>query len=349
MVPGTNLNSQVLECIGTISQPRIIFRSVLPVRLNADPIIGNASIGRPRLFVEGQPPEPELEVDMRDRYADRIISTDDTVNLLITQYQVNSNMRGLDDQIQKVIDRNLVEPLGTLEDMRNIDLAMGAWLDYIGEKLDCPRPPRQAPGSVFGFEGSGNVGWNQRPFNSINPNLSLRVPVTDRYYRPLLKLCAHVATMDGSVADLNRAIQYAFPFSYYIDNADNTLNLLIISPDLILFTMMDDNNLWPRPAGMSLTIITLVLLRSRLFAVEGNVTRPTVYAPAPAHLGIEALDAMGSLARPSLFAPATFITNDADFFGFASDDVGWNQATFYSVRQRMHANGTITRPVLVAP
>ena len=255
MVPGTTLDSQALESIGTISQPRIIFRSVLPVRLNADPIIGNASIGRPRVFVQGLPPEPEIEVDMRDRYADRIISTDDTVNLLITQYQVNSNMRGLDEQIQKVIQRNLVEPLAALEDMRNIDLAMGAWLDYIGEKLDCPRPARTVAGSVFGFAGSDGLGFNQRPFASVHPQLSLRVPITDVYYRPILKLCAGVATMDGSVPQLNTVIQRVFPRSYYVDIGGNALELHIVAPDLTLYQIIEDNGLFPKPAGMSLSVM----------------------------------------------------------------------------------------------
>ena len=168
MVPGTTLDSQALESIGTISQPRIIFRSVLPVRLNADPIIGNASIGRPRLFVQGLPPEPEPEVDMRDRYADRIISTDDTVDLLITQYQVNSNMRGLDEQIQKVIQRNLVEPLAALEDMRNISTLRWAhglttlarsWIAHVRQE--------RWRGRCSDLQGSGNASWESTNARSL--------------------------------------------------------------------------------------------------------------------------------------------------------------------------------------
>ena len=176
--------------------------------------------------------------------------------LLIQQWKTAPRMRALTEALLEVVDAHLVQPLVELERQTTIQGAEAAQLDAVGERLDQSRPAVVVTSltfPLFGFDGSGAVGFDQGPFGSSIPNLSPRVPVGDSFYRALLGLRSRVLLSDGSTSALDGAIQQSVEDAEYQDNGDMTGTLHL--PDAAssqLVDMLRSLKVWPKPAGVSL-------------------------------------------------------------------------------------------------
>ena len=201
------------------------------------------------------PPAPVPDGTTRKRLADNIISNTDAVDLLITQWQESGKMTMLMMGLMELSEREHIMPLQRLEDMRNLDLAEGIWLDYHGERLGRPRPAITGTSIRFGFDGSDGVGFSQAPFSTTIIQLSVRVPLVDDRYRIMLKLRAGELTHDGSIPSIETAIREAFPDAYVVDAADGTMELIVDRTTYDgLIDLITDLDAWPRPAGITLTV-----------------------------------------------------------------------------------------------
>ena len=238
---------------GTFNADALTF---VPVDLSMSARAGSPAV-RFQLGVREPPPVP-LPPPPRQRVSDGIITAEANVALLITQWRESAKMVALMRGLHELIDVELVQPLKDMEDMRNIDLAVGVWLDCIGERLGFPRPYVQMPATArFGFEGvTIAVGFNQAPFRSVLLEQFDLTPIIDRVYRNCLKVWAGALLASGTIKSMNEAVQRVFPSSYYTDGLDGSLTLTITTTTLTTEKqVLTDNDRFPRPAGIALTVV----------------------------------------------------------------------------------------------
>ncbi len=188
--------------------------------------------------------------------ADRI-DIDANAGLLIQQWRPAPRMKALAEALLGVIDDQLVQPLADVERRLRIETADGMWLDFIGERLELPRPATDLGNyAFFGFDGSGGVGFDQAPFGTVIEALSPRVPVGDAYYRSLLQMRSEVVLADFSVPRLESAASRVVPGTAYEDNGDMTATVRAAFQriDTInLLAALNASGGWPSPAAVSLS------------------------------------------------------------------------------------------------
>ena len=189
------------------------------------------------------------------RVADGILDADDAVALLLIQWRDTTKLPLLTRELMGVARRRLVEPLQRLEDMRNIELAEGVWLDYIGERLGFRRPYVATRNvEYFGFNGNG-VGFNQGPFRSTLVDTFNLSPVVDGVYRDCLKVWAGTLLHDGTIPVMAAAVRRVFPAAYYVDGLNGTLTLNIRTGQTVSKQVMTDFDVFPHPSGVALTVV----------------------------------------------------------------------------------------------
>ena len=185
------------------------------------------------------------------------IDLGENAELLIQQWRENPRMQVLMEALLEVVDDFLVKPLAAMERMTRIDTAEGVWLDYIGERLEMPRPSTTSTDyAFFGFDGSGGVGFDQGPFATVIDALSPRVPVGDEYYRIVLRMRSAALLADATVPGLEGVVQQDFPEASYQDGGDMTATLRITDPRTQLLAILSAIDAWPKPGGVALTVGT---------------------------------------------------------------------------------------------
>ena len=141
--------------------------------------------------------------------------------------------------------------------MTRIETADGMWLDFIGERLDIPRPATMSTDyAYFGFDGSGGVGFDQGPIATVIEALLPRVPVGDEYYRVALRMRSGELLADASVPGLEGVVQRDFPEASYQDAGDMTATLNITDMRTQLLAILSAIDVWPKPGGVALTVET---------------------------------------------------------------------------------------------
>ena len=192
----------------------------------------------------------------RVRVADAILTVEQRLDLLISQWKGNAQIEALLRGMYEVIDDELVQPLRDLEEMRAWDTARGVWLDYIGRRLGFSRPSIDQTVTRFGFSGSDGVGFNQAPFATATGFIP-QVQVGDDVYLLCLRVWAGTILTSGTIPDMNIAVRRAFPAAYYTDGADSTIALVTGATSMRDTTARDiltAADAWPRPAGVGLTV-----------------------------------------------------------------------------------------------
>ena len=179
--------------------------------------------------------------------------------LLIQQWRESPRMMALTGALMGVVHELLVKPLDQMERQTRIDTAEGFCLDQIGERLGQPRPAVTASTDdfpIFGFDGSGGLGFGQGLFDTVHPELSPRVPVGDAFYRVALRMRAGSLLQDGSVPSMEGVVRQDFPEASYEDEGDMTATLHISDTRTQLLNLLSELEAWPRPGGVALTVDT---------------------------------------------------------------------------------------------
>ena len=115
----------------------------------------------------------------------------DGENRIISQYDGSAALHTLAREKLAMLQQEYVVPLARMRRMLNVNLAEGAWLDWLGERVNFPRPlgDWQVGGyPMFGFDGQTEAtGFGQAPFSSVTPYRFYRPALTDDVYRALLR------------------------------------------------------------------------------------------------------------------------------------------------------------------
>ena len=156
-------------------------------------------------------------------------------NRLISQYrQGDTTLDTLTREVWEVIEQQVIAPLQTLEEMRDIDSARGIWLDRIGRRIGLPRPLSSEEYDRLGFDGGGDgvVGFDQGAFESTSALLSGLRGLGDGVYRPLMRAAAHALITNGSATDIERCLRLAFPDAQKIEVAPAATESLTGTQDI---------------------------------------------------------------------------------------------------------------------
>ena len=215
------------------------------------------------------------------------IDVDANGGLLIQQWRRAPRMRALTDALLGVVDEHLIRPLADIEERLQIETADGVWLDFIGERLELPRPATNlANFAFFGFDGSGGLGFDQGPMATVNEALSPRVPVGDVYYRSLLQMRAEVLIADASLPRFESAASRVFPGTAYEDNGDMTATVRAAfqgSDTINLLEALNAAGSWPSPAAVSMS-------ESWEYVMGGDCESddpPVVYGQTPSEVNVD--------------------------------------------------------------
>ena len=192
----------------------------------------------------------------RTLITDGILSTDNVLALLIPQWQESAPMTTLMREKLNIVRDLLIDPLGEIERMPDIDEAVNVYVDYLGERVGRRRPAitgSAADYPVFGFHGSDGVGFGLGRFRSSNPLLGPRVPLGDAGYKKLLLLRAGAITEPTTIPRMNHVVRRAFPDAYYVDG-DGEITLHV-GESGTLVDLVTELGLWPRPVGVSVQVM----------------------------------------------------------------------------------------------
>lgn len=148
-----------------------------------------------------------------------------STELLIGQWQDAVNLRAITQIFLDVMQEQIVDPVNTLQRMREIDTGEGVWLDYIGRRLGIIRPwialsrdndPR------FGFDSSG-VGFEQGRFSNAQAQLEPRTPIGDVLFRRFLRARVRTIRYQGDYLGYTLALREIDPEAQVTDNHDMTV------------------------------------------------------------------------------------------------------------------------------
>ncbi|MCK5133235.1 MAG: DUF2612 domain-containing protein [Candidatus Sabulitectum sp.] len=188
-------------------------------------------------------------------------------NLLEGKPRQSITLRDIVDAINSIIQTELIDPVDDLEQQLSILTAAGIWLDYIGKKVDFPRPQLTVDDVIwFGFDDAG-LGFDQAPF--MPPGVDT-VGIDDESYRALLIVRGGQLLTDCSIPSMNTTIDGAFSTGRYIDNGNMTIDVIIDSDlsDAVIIAIAG-SGIITKPAGVRINE-TFVLNTSGTFGFDGN-------------------------------------------------------------------------------
>lgn len=163
-------------------------------------------------------------------------------------------LKSIIDGINDLIQTELIDFAEDIEKSISILTATGIWLDWIGARLNFPRPTlAQDDFEVFGFDGHG-VGFDQASFWDGS---DYGIGVTDETYRTFLIARGGQLLTDGSIASMTAVLVAAFgEGNYYVDNGDMSLDV-ILNPDMddAMMSLVQTTDLLTKPAGVKISII----------------------------------------------------------------------------------------------
>ena len=222
---------------------------------------------------------------------------------IIQQWRNSPRLNALLDGLLKLAQEELIDPTEDLQDMRSVELARGAWLDYIGERLDLHRAAvklsqRNDFVNYFGFQGSPNLGFDRAPFK-YPPLHAEGTPPTfysldDKNYREALRAKATLITQQINLETLRALLLNAGVRAFLIESNDSQNAVTIFAQ-----TARDKNKLveiqvyhfdTPHPAGVTLNRRRLTRADPPAWTLDNldlnqdqnaNLAQPTIWRSGP--------------------------------------------------------------------
>ena len=137
------------------------------------------------------------------------------VGLLIAQYREAPKFTRVVEGLLQLLQVETVDLLDQLAASINPDTAEGVTLDWLGERLGVNRPRIEDP-NAFGFDSAG-TGFDRGRFVSLRIVFGALLPLSDEWYRRLLKTRALYLRSGTSIADVNACLDHLFDSGYLMD------------------------------------------------------------------------------------------------------------------------------------
>lgn len=129
-------------------------------------------------------------------------------DLLISQYRESPRLLALLDGLLATVQTELIEPLAILDRAMSPEIAEGALLDWLGQRLGFPRP-QVIVGPRFGFDGAGET-FDHAPFATDRRDLQEIGGIGDDYYQRLLAARALYLRSHATAEDIEAILGEVF-------------------------------------------------------------------------------------------------------------------------------------------
>lgn len=179
------------------------------------------------------------------------------LDLLIYQWRGQPNLAALVGIIIDTHASEIEQPRKRLEQMLDIDLAEGVWLDYLGERLGLHRPSiaKSTYEETFGFDLAG-VGYDQHRFGDVY-GFEEYTPLGDLLYRKLIKARGHYVQAAANLHWLEKSVAEVDASATIADANDMTITITASDADsLALMKLAEKHQCLPIPPGVSATLST---------------------------------------------------------------------------------------------
>ena len=183
----------------------------------------------------------------------------DYADLLISQYRSAERLKAFIRGQLGILQTDIVRPMYDLEYERNVDFAVGVWLDYIGVRLGFSRPNRLLSGvRFFGFGMGADRGtFGEVPFFSRRAELEGLTPIDDVWYWSLLRGRALSLRLGTSVLDLEDICAVTFAGGGYVIEGNRSCVVYVKDNREGFVDVAIASGVIPKPAGVSMEIISV--------------------------------------------------------------------------------------------
>ena len=137
------------------------------------------------------------------------------VDLLIAQYREAPKFTRVVALLLGLLQREAIDLLDRLAASIDPDTAEGVTLDWLGERLGVNRPRIEDP-NAFGFDSAG-TGFDRGRFVSLRIVFGALLPLSDEWYRRVLKARSLYLRSGTSIADVNACLDQLFDSGYLVD------------------------------------------------------------------------------------------------------------------------------------
>ena len=187
------------------------------------------------------------------------LELDDWRPLLVQQYGESSRLRAWIENLATLLDGQTVDPLNRVATYLDPNIAPGRWLDFIGDRLGFIRPQTEnLDQKYFGFDtpDDSNIGYDQGPIKSTDPQLVVTVGIADPAYARMLLARAWFVRSTGTAAEIQRAVDLLFTGGGTVTEGNFSVSIVAVEPRNTVWaaTLEHAAQLIPRPAGVSLTL-----------------------------------------------------------------------------------------------
>ena len=203
---------------------------------------------------------------LRERSIGTELSALNHTDLLIDQYAASTRFRQFIEGITNIAQAEVVDVMLEVERGLNPDESEGILLDWLGTRLDFPRPfVTAADAEYFGFDGTETEGgkpWDQAPFWTPQSGIENVEPIGDNTYRLMLKARAR-RLRGGADRETCEAVLDILFGNGYLDETDLTapvLRVTVTDSQAVLYNLVSNRHLEaiiPKPAGVPLTLAKL--------------------------------------------------------------------------------------------
>lgn len=176
-------------------------------------------------------------------------------SLLVGQYFDSPRLQSAVQAPIDALQDDVIASFDELELMRQIDTAVGVWLDYLGARVGLRRPFTNLPDQDvrFGFEGPDqSQGFDQAPFSGDSVNDAV-FPLPDQPYRQLIKARAVLVLGDGTFQTFVRAVRLIDATAGLRDERDMTIR--VATSNRVFVELADRVGALPRNAGVMLEFV----------------------------------------------------------------------------------------------
>ena len=172
--------------------------------------------------------------------------------LLVQQWQNSPKFIAAVDAPLTSLRQDVIPAFTQIELERHIDTATGVWLDYLGARVGLDRPSVVVPNAVtrFGFESATNAtGFDRAPFRGKKSTDPVE-PISDEFYRALIKARGLFIFGDGTFQTFFRACRFIDPACTVRDNRNMSVTIQTLYQSR--FELADLISALPRTAGVQI-------------------------------------------------------------------------------------------------